>query len=281
MNKALILGGGGAVGNAWETAIITTLIKNDVPLAEAEIIVGTSAGSIVGSKLACGVELLGKDHSKTFPYPQSGPDIESIKAVFKLWTSVEFMDDKTSKQIARIASKANTISEQEWTSLVAHQMIDAWPEKDLRICSVNANTGLFEVFTKDDGVSLRKVIASSCAIPGMFPLITLEQSQYMDGGVYSGTNAQIVIEDQPDLAVIIAPICKGTALIGEFADRCLQSEVQQLKAKGCKVMVISPNENDINALGDNLMDTSRLMSASMAGQKRALALLNEMKIAWL
>ena len=223
MKKALILGGGGAVGNAWETAILTTLIEHGVTLADVDIVVGTSAGSIVGSKLASNMELAGKDHSNTFPYPSNGPDIESLMAVFKLWTSVDSMDRETAKQIAQIASNANTISEQEWIALVAHSISDEWPEKDLRICTVNATNGSFEVFTKDNGVSLRQVIASSCAIPGMFPLIKVADSQYMDGGVNSGTNAHVVIEDQLDIALIIAPICKDTAIIGEFADRCLQS----------------------------------------------------------
>ena len=65
MTRALVLGGGGPVGVAWEVGLIAGLEQEGVRLADADLFVGTSAGSIVGAMLALGrptAELLATQH---------------------------------------------------------------------------------------------------------------------------------------------------------------------------------------------------------------------------
>src|ERR1700749_4053945 len=54
--RALVLGGGGVTGIAWETGLIAGLAGLGVGLAAADVIIGTSAGSVVGTDIACGQE---------------------------------------------------------------------------------------------------------------------------------------------------------------------------------------------------------------------------------
>ena len=55
--RALVLGGGGVAGIAWETGLIAGLAGLGIDLAAADVVIGTSAGSVVGTDIACGQEL--------------------------------------------------------------------------------------------------------------------------------------------------------------------------------------------------------------------------------
>ena len=52
--RALVLGGGGPVGIAWESGLIAGLAEAGVDLSTADFVIGTSAGSFVGAYLAAG-----------------------------------------------------------------------------------------------------------------------------------------------------------------------------------------------------------------------------------
>ena len=55
-SRALVLGGGGPVGIAWESGLLAGLAKAGIDLGRSDFIVGTSAGSFVGARLAMGAE---------------------------------------------------------------------------------------------------------------------------------------------------------------------------------------------------------------------------------
>ncbi len=55
--RALVLGGGGVTGIAWETGLIAGLAELGIDLAAADVVIGTSAGSVVGADIASGQEL--------------------------------------------------------------------------------------------------------------------------------------------------------------------------------------------------------------------------------
>src|SRR5712692_10292948 len=54
IQRALILGGGGPVGRAWEVGILKGLADAGVDVSQADLVVGTSSGAILGTQLRSG-----------------------------------------------------------------------------------------------------------------------------------------------------------------------------------------------------------------------------------
>src|SRR3954464_14941252 len=55
--RALVLGGGGITGVAWEIGVLAGLADAGVDLTGADLVVGTSAGSVVGAQVTTGGNL--------------------------------------------------------------------------------------------------------------------------------------------------------------------------------------------------------------------------------
>ncbi|MDJ0113329.1 patatin-like phospholipase family protein, partial [Rhodococcus erythropolis] len=66
-----------------------------------------------------------------------------------------------------------------------------WPERELRIPAINAQTGELRVFGSADGVELIDAVGASCAVPGVWPVVMIEGDRYMDGGMASGSNVHL------------------------------------------------------------------------------------------
>lgn len=98
--------------------------------------------------------------------------------------------------MARIGAAAlavKTMPEEERLEIIASRLpIQEWPQKQrLIINSVDAQTGEWVMFDRDAGVPLALVVSASCAVPGVYPPTTIGDHRYIDGGVRSGTNADI------------------------------------------------------------------------------------------
>jgi len=288
LKRALVLGGGGVIGVAWETGLVSGLLEHGIDLREADLVIGTSAGSIVGTKLAAGQDLSAKAEAPrdervvAVPLPEGGPDVAKLTEIFKIWSETQVMDDAICARIGQLASEARTAAEEAWIASIAASVgVDDWPETELRITAVNVQSGAFEVHTRDSDAALHHAIASSCAVPGMFPPITLDGRSYMDGGVRSGTNADVALDREPDVTVVIAPICAATASFGALAERSLDAEVAQLRAAGSGLCVVLPGEQEIEAFGPNLMDAGRAEAARAAGHARGVQLAQGEAKLWL
>lgn len=285
MKKALVLGGGGVVGIAWESGLIAGLKSEGLDLSEAAIIVGTSAGSIVGGQLASGKnfdlpEPVDQQQVDELAELNQALDLDVLGKVFELWSANDRMDRETCAQIGAEALKAKGWSEQQW--LQSNQRmhgLEGWPDADLRITSVDTASGELVVHSRTS-TPLALAIAASCTVPGMFPTITINGQQHMDGGVPSGTNAQVILADEPDVVIIIAPICARTALFGPAADNALADEISALEKAGAKVISIVPDDTDVEAFGPNLMDPSRADGARDAGFKKGQAIALAEQAAW-
>ena len=55
--RALVLGGGGVTGVAWELGMLHGLAEAGVDLTDADLVVGTSAGSVVAAQVTAGTGL--------------------------------------------------------------------------------------------------------------------------------------------------------------------------------------------------------------------------------
>jgi NTE family protein len=279
MKRALVLGGGGVVGVAWETALIQGLREGGVDVGEADVVVGTSAGSMVGTRVAAGHDLDlaeprdAERDSIEIPLPEGGFDMDQMNQVFALWSGAEEMTDALCAEIGALARSSRTASQDAWVASTGGSLgVHDWPETELRICAVDVDTGEFVVHTRRSGAPLHRAIASSCAIPSMFPPIEISERHYMDGGVRSGTSADVVLDAAIDVALVIAPICAATAVFGALAERSMNAEAEQLRAGGARVCCVIPGEHEVAAFGPSLMDPARVAASAEAGYARGLEL---------
>jgi NTE family protein len=271
------MGGGGIVGVAWETGVVAGLLEEGVDLRRVDAIVGTSAGSMVGARIAAGQDLRepppvrpGAPEAAT---PEAGPDLGRLREIFSIWSKASTVTDQMCREIGSLALAAKCTSEARWIAATGGSLgIDDWPETALRLAVVEAATGRFRSLSAADRVPLAAAIAASCAVPGMFPPISLAGSRYLDGGVRSGTSADLLLADAPEQVLVVAPMSGALPGIGALAERCLRDEVAQLEGGGSRVVAVLPDASDLEAFGGNLMDPSRATPARAAGASRGRAL---------
>lgn len=252
--RALVLGGGGTVGIAWELGVAAGLLAEGVDLRNADLFVGTSAGSVVGSLLATGLDpqvLVQFQLQEASEAEAAMPalDTAAIAAIFQKWESVAEMTEPLRREIGQMALKAKTPPEAMWLGVFENLLPGlTWPERALKLTAVNAETGAFQVWDKDSGVTLIPAVASSCTVPGMFPPVSIGEARYVDGGVRSVTNADLA--QGYDQVVLIAPLAQE----GRIGHRQLMAEAEGLRAAGAQVEIVRPDAAALAAFGPNVMD---------------------------
>ncbi|HXF50124.1 MAG TPA: patatin-like phospholipase family protein [Dehalococcoidia bacterium] len=271
---AIALGGGGPVGIAWETGVLAGLAASGVDPREAALVVGTSAGSVVGTQVARGRDPLAEyetllTRGDERRVARSEPDLETMQRIFALWGSFEEMTEEARRAIGELALAARTPPEEEFLS--AFVLDDAWPEAPLVTTAVDCVSGAFVAFDRSSGVSLRRAVAASCAVPGIFPPVTIDGRRYMDGGVRSVTNADLTLRAKPDAVLVVAPVTQGTAQrVGRVGSLQVEREITELRAAGVRTALIAPGEAEREAFGPNLMDPTRRKPAAEAGYAQGL-----------
>jgi NTE family protein len=283
--RALVLGGGGIVGVAWESGVAAGLFERGVDLREVDIVVGTSAGAIVGAQLAAGF-LPHVPRERSMPPPSDGPavdraslDLQLLGTIFRLWGT---MERSTLEQIAAIGKLAATMpreAQRGWAERVAYGMgLDQWPERPLLVNVVDTLSGARRTLDRQCGLDVRAVVTASSAVPGMFPPVELEGGLYMDGQVHSSTNADVLLPFAPEQVWIAMPTNRVTGQgIGPHAENMLELEVAALRAAGSAVSVRMPRPEDSQRLGKNLMDGKRAGEAFAVGVEAGRAWADELR----
>jgi NTE family protein len=269
MRFALVLGGGGITGIGWETGLLHGLYERGLDLAGAELIVGTSAGSVVGAQLATvgdiaalyARQLVPPDPTTERP---AGLDLREFARVL----GGQILPDGPIPQEARAhlgqaALAAATAPEEErLATFRARLPIHDWPTRALRITAVDAEDGRFVVWDRAAGVPLVRAVASSCAVPLVYPPTTVGARRYIDGGMRSGTNADLA-EGYP-LVIVLAPMAGIAAGRG-----ALNAEIAALRASGSRVVALWPDADALAAIGPNPLDPARRVAAAEAGHAQA------------
>jgi NTE family protein len=294
MSRALVLGGGGPVGIAWESGLIAGLASAGVNLAEADLTIGTSAGSAVGAQLAMGrspqqmYAAVAADAGTTRPGPTranvgSGgapPNLQPLMDLMDRASSGESNPEEVRKEIGAFALGAKTMSEEDFIATFGRMLAssDGWPERGYMCTAVDAADGRFVTWGNDSGVPLGRAVASSCSVPGVYPPITINGRRYIDGGMRSPTNADLATGH--DTVVIVAVTTAVEGPMAETSRRRLQSEVDVLEASGSEVTLIIPDAASRGAFGLNLMDFTRRAGAADAGLAQGKAEAEALKGAW-
>jgi NTE family protein len=207
------------------------------------------------------------------PMAEGGPDLEAGAAALAAWTAMDQPSAEGCAAVGHWALQARTASETAWVEATGGSLgLSAWPEKDLRISVVDAKTGERRLFDRSSGVPLSRAVAASCAVPGLFPPIDIDGRRYMDGGVWSGTHADFLIAEAPELVVVIAPMVEGVVVFGELMERTLDEEIRGLEAVGSRVLQIVPKAEDREVFGPNMMDSTRSKQVRLFARERGRAL---------
>jgi NTE family protein len=275
---ALVLGGGGITGIAWEIGLIAGLAESGLDLSGADLVVGTSAGSVVGAQLTGGAqpEVM---YARQLEPPTGEPVARLTRSTLARYAwallrarggDVDFR--RRVGAVALAAEKAGiTPSEQERLDVIGARLISReWPERALVITAVDARTGEFRTFDRDSGVPLVQAVAASCAVPGVYPPVTIDGRRYVDGGMRSAANADLAAGY--DRLVVLAPIPRG---LGPIAS--VDAQVTGLVAR---VAVVSPDRDSRTAIGRNVLDPAARAPSARAGRAQAESVAGRIADAW-
>ena len=283
--RALVLGGGGSVGIAWETGLAAGLADEGIDLRLADKIVGTSAGSFVGAELAAGrapaemrarltegAQARAGQSSTANALPV--PDLTKLMEFMMRVPSSEAEALQLRAEISAYALDAPTIAEEACIGFFASVAETPWPAK-YACTAVDAQNGRFVVHDQSTGTPLARGVASSCSVPGLFPPITINGRRYYDGGIRSATNFDLAENFERVIAVAVIPPGGAT-----FMAARIDPELAQLRRGGSHVELITPDAASLDVFGPNLMDASRQAAVLDAGVKQGRAEAVRIRSVW-
>lgn len=271
--SALVLGGGGTIGIAWEIGVLKGLRDAGIDLSSADLIVGTSAGSVVGTQVALGMAVEDMFTEQLAPSDVALQQAMSFDPQVFMQIAAQFssLSEASNEHRARIgamALAAPTIDEAAWVGVYEARLGNSpWPER-LVVTGVDTATGEFAAWKHTSNVPLARAVAASCTVPGLFPPVTINGQRYMDGGMRSATNADLA--QGYDTVLIIAPIGMPSEGIGLAMGRQFEAEIAALQASGSQVDVVVPDQDALVAFGPNLMDLARRAAVAQTGVRQGL-----------
>lgn len=287
---ALVLGGGGSAGNAWLIGVIAGLGSAGVDVTEADLIIGTSAGSTAAAQItgAAPAELFA-DILAAAPPPRTGP-AESGRGAASAKTVAKRMETTSAivaaaedaadmrRRFGAAALESDTASHgsARWRATVAARLpSQLWPHQRMLITAVDARTGEPVVFDRDSGVDLADAVAASCSSG---PAYSVGDNRYIDGGFRSNA-------DNADLAagyarVLVLSPFGGRSRTPAHWGTHLATQVDELRAHGSRVETVFPDSTARTAFGDNAMDLSMRPAATRAGYDQGRALAGKLTEFW-
>jgi NTE family protein len=280
-NGALVLAGGGVAGIAWETGVLLG-IQDAQPAAAAKILgapttlVGTSAGAAVAAQLAGGASLqnlfdaqLADETAELFVEV----DLASFGAMMADAMAAATSPEDARRRLGAIALAAETPPTEARRAVIeARLAVRSWGERSLRLTAVDAETGELRVFDRDSGVELVDAVMASCAVPGVWPVVEIEGHRYMDGGMRSGSNADLAAGANPVL--IITPSTEQTPM----GPSVPASELDALAP--ARVHVIYADAASIASFGVNPLDPAARKPAALAGREVGRGVASEIATFW-
>ncbi|OEO30802.1 phospholipase [Devosia insulae DS-56] len=289
-NLALVLGGGGAAGNAWMIGVVAGLAEAGVDLTEiADLVIGTSAGANAAAQVRSGTPpaallaaTLAPPPVQTASQPRPPSPPRPMEAVFEQMRTIsaaatsqaELQRAMAAYGLASDASFGPEIAEQR-RALVARRLPShAWPERPMLIVAVNAETGELATFDRESGVELVDAATAAISLPGAGPTHSINGTRYVSGGVRSVDNADLATGYRN--VIVLSPFSGRTGPLppGQFeglrrppgAD--LASEVEVLRNEGSRVEVITPDADSRAAMGVNQMDLATRIPSARAGYEQ-------------
>ena len=248
---------------------------------DADLVIGTSAGSMVGAALRSGLSTedlwlasLGEHPSLDFERPEDSPWEQTwqngfqalrrlIGSAYVLQRSFfRFPAPTLPRQLQQLFPGGFfTIADAEET--MSRFMPTEWPSKPLWLVTVDVRTGRRVVLGRRDPLrtDLHTAVRASCAIPAFFQPVRVGHRVLVDGGVHSTTNLDLTSKLAPEVIVAVVPMAFDPTspprgldrAMRQFAQRKLTREVTEVTAKGSRVLLLRPSVTDLDAMGGNMM----------------------------
>jgi NTE family protein len=258
------------------TGLLFGLSERGVDLRAAEIMVATSAGSTVAAQLSSGLSLNDLFARQVDPARQTREIVpaDHLVAAFqkRIMTDSSSLDRGAfMRSFGQWALAAPTVSEEERRAVIAERLPNhAWPETMLVIVAVDTETGEAALFDRFAETSLIDAVAASCAVPGVWPAVTIHGRRYMDGGTRSSDNADLVRVYAR--TVILSP--NGTTR------PALQGQMALLEGDGGRAYLVEPDTASRAAIGANSLLPETRKPAAEAGRRQGHAIAQAIAVFW-
>ena len=256
-DSAVVLGPGGPVGTAWLAGLAAGLRHEGVNLGAADLIVGTSAGAIVGAILASGGDP-GRLAALPAPADPGGgvrTDPDALAEVLATLSDPALERGEALCRVGRLALTASTGGQEPAIARMRFLVGAAqWPDRPLLIPSVDAETGEPVIWDRHGAASLPQAVAASTAFPAAAPPITIDGRRYIDGALRAGTNLDLAGDAR--VVIVAEPMAH---LYGTSSTPAGAQEVVRLV----------PDADAIEAFGPDITDPAAWAPAYQAGVRQA------------
>ena len=277
---ALVLAGGGVAGVAWELGVLRGIADADPALADrilaADLVVGTSAGASVAVQITSGVPLDERYAAQLHPDSaeiEVDVDMGKLFAEFGAVLAGASGPADAGRRLGALALAASTVDPADRLAAIAARLpVKRWPDRRVLLSAVDAETGELAVFTRESGVDVVEAVAASCAVPGVWPPVTINGRRYIDGGVRSPTNADLAAG--ADRLLVIRPVPEDAP--EPWGD--LAAEIAGA-APGA-VYVINADQASVEAFGANPLSPTTRAPSARAGRAVGAAQAARVAAAW-
>lgn len=293
MRIALVLGAGGVTGGAFHAGVLAALHDElGWDGRDADLVIGTSAGSMTGAALRAGLaprDLLARATGDALtpegrrlvssmpPPPASIPlrrdvrraAVRSGPAALGSLARMAWARSSIGAMAAAVLPRG-TVPIADLASGFDPLFRDRWPDRQLWVCAVRLSDGRRVVFGRDRNAPVVTAVAASCAIPGFFEPVDIDGVEHVDGGVQSPTNLDLagkgdVDGRRYDLAIVSSPMSMAGRRVRVAPDAPLRRATRLLldreaigvRRRGTSVIAFQPTAADADVMGTNAMDPSR------------------------
>lgn len=291
--RAVVLGGGGLSGVAWLTGLLSAFEAERLSLADADFVLGTSAGSVVATQLTSRRPFSHLYHFLSSPHVPlrtalidlyglaPKPDPEVVAELMAHANAAQASTVEVRAAAGAAAMAANTMREPVWVMLMAAYIHrHSWPSPALAVATVEAETGHFRVIRQPDGVPVARACAASAAVPRFFPPVMIDGKHYIDGGTRSLTNADVPTGYETVIVIVDRrPLETGD---GPFSRATLDRELASLGESGANVLEVEPDDASVEAMGaGDQLNPEHLVPSATAGRRQGQREAARLRAAWL
>jgi NTE family protein len=261
LRVGLVLGAGGTAGEAFHHGVVRAMDDLGVDARAADVIVGTSAGAVVAASL--------RRYAPARP-PPAAPQT-GRRAPFQRGLLLD-LARRPRQGLNALLLRPEFITGRVDVSFIAERLRrmhgTTWPTPELWIVAVRRRDGRRIVFGSPGApaADLGSAVAASCAIPAYFTPIRIDGVDYIDGGVHSPTNADLLAGCDLDLVVVSSPMSVEVRSARPRVDlpirlrfrQFLRGETWTLRRNGLRIVTIEPDTATLQAMGLNMMSARRI-----------------------
>lgn len=259
---AWVFGGGGVAAIAWNIGLLAGLGDEGVQVGDEDALLGTSAGAVVGAQLASELTIEELYERQRLGVPYEVPKGATFRMI---WTMTrDGLRSRSAAQFGRrIGRAAKTVGQDE--AQIRRRVTEArlpshgWGSRDLHLVAVDADSGDHRVFGRADGVPLVDAVMASCAIPLIWPPVTVGGHHYVDGGMRSPVNLDLAPGTGPVVALAATTQWQRWA---RFADQRRAIEASR------PLTVVTMSRDSRRAQGRNPMNVDAVPAVAAAGREQ-------------